>query len=49
MKSSHSALAKPPMSWLRKTSAITRNRIMIQMTNRKNHIIVRKAPMIGYS
>ena len=35
----HSTLAKPDRSWLMKMSPNTRNRIMIQMKNRKNQKI----------
>ena len=48
MKSSHSAFAKPPMSWLRKMSTITWNRMKIQTTKRKNINIHQKAARIGY-
>ena len=43
----HRAFVNPPMSWLRKMSAKTRNRIMIQMTKRKNHSIVMNTPIRG--
>ena len=41
-KIDHSAFPHPLRSWLRKMSANTWNRIMIQMKNRKNHSIDQK-------
>ena len=42
------ALAKPPMSWLRKMSTNTMISSQIQMMNRKKYSIVRKKSRIGY-
>ena len=47
MKITHSALAQPPMSWLRKTSMNTMISSQIQMMKRKKYSIVRKASRIG--
>ena len=46
-KIDHNALAKPPMSWLRKMSANTRNRSMIQANQRKKMSIVQNRPRMG--
>src|SRR5271165_5140748 len=48
MKITHSALAQPPMSWLRKMSTNTMISSQIQMTKRKKYSIVRKKSRIGY-
>ena len=48
MKITHSALAQPPMSWLRKTSMNTMISSQIQMMKRKNSNIVKKKSRIGY-
>ena len=47
MKITQSALAKPPRSWLRKTSMKTMISSQIQMMNRKKYSIVRKASSTG--
>ena len=47
MKITHSALAKPPMSWLRKMSMNTMISSQIQMMKRKKYSIVRKASSTG--
>ncbi len=48
MKITHSALAQPPMSWLRKMSMNTVISNQIQMTNKKKYSMVRKKSRIGY-
>ena len=48
MKITQSALAQPPMSWLRKMSMNTMISSQIQMMNRKKYSIVRKKSSIGY-
>ena len=47
MKITHSALAQPPMSWLRKMSKNTMIASQIQMKNKKKYRIVRKASSTG--
>ncbi len=47
-KMHHSALAPPPMSWLRKMSTNTVINSQIQMMKRKKYSIVRKKSRIGY-
>ena len=47
-KITHSALAHPPMSWLRKMSTNTMNSSHIQMKNKKKYSNVRKKSRIGY-
>ncbi len=47
MKITHSALARPPMSWLRKMSKNTMISSQIQMKNKKKYSIVRKASRTG--
>ena len=47
MKITHSPLARPPMSWLRKMSANTMINNQIQMMKRKKYSIVRKASRTG--
>ena len=46
-KITHSALAKPPMSLLRKMSAITRKRTTIHAIHKKNHKKVQNIPSNG--
>ena len=46
-KITHSALAKPPMSLLRKMSAITRKSTTIQAIHKKNHKKVQNIPSNG--
>src|SRR6201995_1105743 len=48
MRITHSALAQPPMSWLRKMSMNTMNSSQIQMMKRKKYNVVRKMSRIGY-
>ena len=47
MKITQSALAQPPMSWLRKMSMKTMISSQIQMMKRKKYSIVRKASRMG--
>ena len=47
-KMTQSALAPPPMSWLRKMSMNTMINSQIQMMKRKKYSIVRKKSRIGY-
>ena len=47
-KITHSALATPPMSWLRKMSTKTVISSQIQITKRKKYSIVKKKSRIGY-
>ena len=47
MKMHHSALAPPPMSWLRKMSKNTMTSSQIQMKKRKKYSIVRNASSTG--
>ena len=47
MKITHSALANPPMSWLRKMSMNTMISSQIQMMKRKKYSIVKKTSSIG--
>ena len=43
----HSALPQPPMSWLRKMSAITRTSRKIQAIHRNSHTIDQNTPRMG--
>ena len=46
-KTTHAALAKPPMSWRRNTSTKTVITIQIQITQKKKMIIVQKTSRNG--
>ena len=46
-KMHHSALANPPMSWLRKMSMKTMISSQIQMKNKKKYSMVRKRSRMG--
>ena len=47
MKMTHSVLATPPMSWLRKMSKNTMTSSQIQMKKRKKYNIVRNRSSTG--